>query len=317
MAVKNIQIRNEENGKFESFILPIKHGGTGVTNSAALLKQIKGLGFKGLLSNTGVTPNTDTALFWKNQGPGIWWCDITGLLWNQPTQYGYLINIDNGTNDCNQVFFGNGSLGFWYRQGYNGSTMEKQWSSGPNWLKPGALDAYPVGAIYISWNSASPAGLFGGTWTQINGYFLRAANDVSTGGNNTMTADNTNLRGHSHTINSHTHAIDITSGSHAHNISGWGGWTGTSGDVNAGAAASWGITGVTWDKSKWPMIGADTKDASGAGRQGRVTATAASVRIQGTSGGSGQLTSNQNSANDKTNNNMPLYQNVYVWRRTA
>ena len=37
------------------------------------------------------------------------------------------------------------------------------------------LDAvYPVGAVYQSWSSTSPATLFGGTWTQINVFFLRS-----------------------------------------------------------------------------------------------------------------------------------------------
>ena len=34
------------------------------------------------------------------------------------------------------------------------------------------LALYPVGAVYISVNSTSPASLFGGEWTQINGRFL-------------------------------------------------------------------------------------------------------------------------------------------------
>lgn len=34
------------------------------------------------------------------------------------------------------------------------------------------LALYPVGAVYISVNSTSPASLFGGTWAQINGRFL-------------------------------------------------------------------------------------------------------------------------------------------------
>ena len=34
------------------------------------------------------------------------------------------------------------------------------------------LALYPVGAVYISVNNTSPASLFGGEWTQINGRFL-------------------------------------------------------------------------------------------------------------------------------------------------
>lgn len=49
-----------------------------------------------------------------------------------------------------------------------------------------ALAAYPVGAIYMSTNATDPGTLFGGTWTQIQGRFLLAADDShaagSTGG---------------------------------------------------------------------------------------------------------------------------------------
>ena len=54
---------------------------------------------------------------------------------------------------------------------------------------------YPVGSIYISANSTSPASLFGGTWEQIKDRFLLAAGDTysagSTGGeaNHTLTVN--------------------------------------------------------------------------------------------------------------------------------
>ena len=39
------------------------------------------------------------------------------------------------------------------------------------------LSIYPVGAIYMSVSSTSPASLFGGTWEQIQNRFLLAAGD--------------------------------------------------------------------------------------------------------------------------------------------
>ena len=55
-------------------------------------------------------------------------------------------------------------------------------------------DVYPVGAVYISFNSTSPASLFGGTWEQIQDKFLLASGITyqagATGGNAT----------HSHTL---------------------------------------------------------------------------------------------------------------------
>ena len=64
-----------------------------------------------------------------------------------------------------------------------------------------ALDAYPVGSIYISVNSTSPAGLFGGSWEKIADKFLIGAGGSyslgATGGTITHdhvlgTPDNTN-----------------------------------------------------------------------------------------------------------------------------
>ena len=61
---------------------------------------------------------------------------------------------------------------------------------------------YPVGSIYISANSTSPAELFGGTWEQIKDRFLLAAGDAyaadSTGGEaqHTLTVDEMPSHGH-------------------------------------------------------------------------------------------------------------------------
>ena len=63
-----------------------------------------------------------------------------------------------------------------------------------NWYSAGLL-AYPVGSIYMSVNSTSPATLFGGTWTEITGRFLLAHDSShpagSTGGefSTTLTVD--------------------------------------------------------------------------------------------------------------------------------
>lgn len=59
---------------------------------------------------------------------------------------------------------------------------------------------YPVGSIYFSYSATSPASLFGGSWTQITGRFIRAANDVSTGGADTITLTTAQLPAHSHTM---------------------------------------------------------------------------------------------------------------------
>lgn len=60
------------------------------------------------------------------------------------------------------------------------------------------LVAYPVGSLYISYKSDSPAELFGGSWVQIKDVFLRAANDVNTGGSDTKSLTVTNMASHNH-----------------------------------------------------------------------------------------------------------------------
>ena len=45
---------------------------------------------------------------------------------------------------------------------------------------------WPVGSIYMSYSSTSPANMFGGQWTQISGRFLYPSSSAgSTGGSNT------------------------------------------------------------------------------------------------------------------------------------
>lgn len=70
---------------------------------------------------------------------------------------------------------------------------------GTTTLYPNA--AYPVGYIYMSTESTSPATLFGGTWTQISGYFLYGnTSSGGTGGSDTVTLNSTTyLPSHAHT----------------------------------------------------------------------------------------------------------------------
>ena len=76
------------------------------------------------------------------------------------------------------------------------------------------LDAYPVGSIYMSVNSTSPATLFGGTWQQLQNSFLVGAGSNYTAGSTGGSAT------HSHTVNSHTHSMSHTHGisSHSHSL---------------------------------------------------------------------------------------------------
>lgn len=52
-----------------------------------------------------------------------------------------------------------------------------------------ALSAYPIGSIYISTRSVSPASLFGGTWSRIKDRFILAAGDTYAAGATGGSAD--------------------------------------------------------------------------------------------------------------------------------
>lgn len=80
---------------------------------------------------------------------------------------------------------------------------------------------YPIGSIYISVNSTSPATLFGGTWEQLKDRFLLSAGNTytagSTGGeaNHTLTMDE---------MPSHSHSTDRNAGWPSNDV-GSDGWS--------------------------------------------------------------------------------------------
>lgn len=66
-----------------------------------------------------------------------------------------------------------------------------------NWTNS-ELFSYPVGAVYISWSSTSPASLFGGSWTAITGRFPYFNAGTGQGGSNSHTLSVNELASHSH-----------------------------------------------------------------------------------------------------------------------
>ena len=85
---------------------------------------------------------------------------------------------------------------------------------------------YPVGAIYMSVSSTSPATLFGGGWEQLKDTFLLAAGTAhaaaSTGGAETHSIAVANLPSHSHEVGAHSHTMahTHTGPSHSHGLNG-------------------------------------------------------------------------------------------------
>ncbi len=82
-----------------------------------------------------------------------------------------------------------------------------------NDLQSFLLKVYPVGSIYISYNSTNPGTLFGGTWENYgNGRVLKGINSGTagtTGGSSTVTLSMSNIPAHTHDI-SHTHTTPKT-----------------------------------------------------------------------------------------------------------
>lgn len=101
----------------------------------------------------------------------------------------------------------NTSENLWIKVGQTSNENAVMRKSGNNWLeflgKNIIADMiYPVGSIYMSVNSTSPATLFGGTWEQIEDRFLLSAGDTytagSTGGEATHTLTVNEMPSHNH-----------------------------------------------------------------------------------------------------------------------
>ena len=150
---------------------------------------------------------------------------------------------------------------------------------------------YPIGAIYMSVNNASPQTFLGGTWEQIQDRFLLSAGDSyqagETGGEATVALATANLPSHNHSIPA-LKGTAASAGAHTHSMKGYG---------NTLAAGSTGYRfGGDGDKTTSSVIVSNgahthsvTTDASTSGKTGSGTA----------------------------HNNMPPYLTVYMWKRTA
>lgn len=208
--------------------LPASKGGTGQTSLQAA-RNAMGLG------------NTSGALPVANGGTGV-----TRLFGNPGLLHDLHPSNISGTAPA-EVYF---------------SAFTTSWGSGGYVSAMDVLRGiYPVGAVYISYNSTSPASLFGGSWTPITGRFPYFNAGTSTGGSNTHTLSKNEIPSHVHdsprpqTVNSYN---------------------------NGGSVYGSALTGA------WAI----------GGQYGGILYTG------GTGGGA-------------AHNNMPAYQTLYAWRRTA
>lgn len=196
-AVDSDKLGGYEADKYVRQTLPldIEYGGTGATTvegarnalGAARAKIYRCGSPKGDLNNI--------------ISPGWYWirvvdCTNTPVGDNVANNYGYLEVITHDTNDYDvlQRYTSYPSGKTWVRSSVNG------WQS---WRRIDSVDTYPVGSIYMSVNSTSPASIYGGTWEQLKDRFLLGAGSTYTAGNTGGAAT------HKLTINempAHTHS---------------------------------------------------------------------------------------------------------------
>lgn len=115
-----------------------------------------------------------------------------------PASYVTVFAVKDNVNRTFQILIEKTNGKMWVRS----ATDATVWG---NWQRYLFVDEiYPVGAIYISARSTSPASLFGGTWEQVKDRFLLAAGSsyaaASTGGAATVTLTTDQIPSHTHSI---------------------------------------------------------------------------------------------------------------------
>lgn len=183
---------------------------------------------------------------------------------------------------------------------------------------------YPVGSVYISVSSASPATLFGGIWQQLPERFLIGAGSTygagTSGGENAHTLTTKEMPLHTHTFSGLSSNTSGENQSHYHSIPAMSGVTELGGvhDHNSGSFMING--GAVSYTPNWSATGSgDIKTSVDAGHIHRYNISAHNTNNQSTGHSHAIIPAGNNGSTGGStpHNNMPPYLAVYMWKRTA
>lgn len=220
--------------------------------------------------------------------------------------------------DVPSIIYYNGDL--WWCLRSNGPTNGGIVTPGTNanyWKKfkeyiSSPLDAYPIGAYYISSSPTSPATLFGGTWVQVKDRMILAVGDTYnsaglTGGSATTKLVVNNIPSHNHSCG--------TTGNHTH----------TRGTMNITGS----ISPIQTDRKEYSEVAvsgafAKTRVDSLSNSGSNENNTRVTVGFDASKNWTGATSSNGSHAHTIGNtgsgtafNTISPYITAYVWRRTA
>ena len=286
LAGKASASHKHDAGDITSGTLPVSRGGTGCTNLVDSANSMMDS-----LTVGAVTPTDNDYVISQVAGSGVvhkkpmsalWtWikskCDAVYQAKGSYAAASHTHNSIKDVGDGRDITFNYSADGMqdanWFAV-WNGSELKsmskQQMKSSLGISSSGGVNLgklmYPVGAVYISYVSTSPASLFGGSWVAITGRFPYFNAGTGTGGSNNITYDFT-----------HTHAIRYNFASKY----------GYGNGVKYTAGESIPESVVASHKSSW----SDVVENPHIGEK---------------------LT-----LGNKTLSNMPSYQTLYAWRRTA
>ena len=124
-----------------------------IANGGGIVDYIKSSGFTFLGTDPISSTSSDTTANWASLGTGYAWYDTTGLLINQPSKWGFVINYKHGS-DIFQIWNTQNRGPMYYRSG-NASGWGKTWTK--------ILDATDL----IVSNTQPSGQAVGGIWYQI------------------------------------------------------------------------------------------------------------------------------------------------------